>query len=129
VAVAAEQPYPCPCCGYVVHEELAPGWWQICRICRWEDDPGQLAHPGYDGAANRPSLIEAQANYAATGVSDPERGPRATAPRQGDVRDPGWRPVEVEQDRLLSRPMDDRPWPLDRSAFYWWRPTYWRLDG
>ncbi|MGW7410740.1 CPCC family cysteine-rich protein, partial [Streptomyces sp. NPDC054833] len=31
--------YPCPCCGYLVLED-GPGWYEICRICRWEDDPG-----------------------------------------------------------------------------------------
>jgi Cysteine-rich CPCC len=118
--------YPCPCCGYVTLEEERPGYWAICRICRWEDDAGQLRNPLLEGGANNPSLLHAQRHYAETGASQPRRAARATAPLPTDVQDPGWRPLDVERD--LGRPMEHEPWPADQSVFYWWRPTYWRTD-
>jgi len=60
--------YPCPCCGYVTLTE-GPGDYEICPNCYWEDDLSQLRFPTTRGA-NHVSLIEAQKNYAATGVSE-----------------------------------------------------------
>ena len=42
--------YACPCCGEKtinVRDDF-----EICKICFWEDDPGQSAHPDDDDGAN-----------------------------------------------------------------------------
>ena len=49
--------YPCPCCGELVLQK--PGNYEICRICKWEDDPVQSANPDFKGGANAQSLNEA----------------------------------------------------------------------
>lgn len=115
--------YPCPCCGYLVLPE-GPGLYEICRICRWEDDPGQLRSPWLPGGANRLSLIEAQRTYAEIGASSPERAARSTGPLPTDHRDPGWRPFELARDKGGQE--QEGQWPADRVTLYWWRTTYWR---
>ncbi|MFF7971645.1 CPCC family cysteine-rich protein [Streptomyces sp. NPDC007905] len=93
-AVEVRTVYPCPCCGYLVLDD-GPGRYEICRICRWEDDPGQLRSPRLSDGANKTSLTDAQRSFAETGASDPRRLARASAPREADRREPGWRPFEV----------------------------------
>ena len=45
--------YPCPCCGYLtLPEEGGSGSFDICPVCRWEDDNGQFRHPEMPGGAN-----------------------------------------------------------------------------
>lgn len=117
--------YPCPCCGYLVHED-GPGSFEICRICRWEDDPGQLRNPWLAGGANKPSLIDAQRMFEELGVSSQSRLERATLPRDSDIRESNWRPFDPDQDWPPGRDMSGEPWPQDRTVLYWWRPTYWR---
>jgi hypothetical protein len=46
--------YPCPCCGEKTLKEL--GEYEICKVCDWEDDPGQSEHPDDDLGANELSL-------------------------------------------------------------------------
>ena len=53
---------PCPCCGS--HTVSAPGTFDICVICKWEDDPTQSADPDCRGGANRLSLSEARRQWA-----------------------------------------------------------------
>ncbi|MEV6117649.1 CPCC family cysteine-rich protein [Streptomyces sp. NPDC052109] len=117
--------FPCPCCGYLVHED-GPGSYEICRICRWEDDPGQLRSPWFPGGANKPSLIEAQRSFVEIGVSDPRTRERATTPRVSDRREPGWRPFEMARDGGPDPLTESGNWPADRTTLYWWRTTYWR---
>ncbi|MGN1014279.1 MAG: CPCC family cysteine-rich protein [Butyricicoccus sp.] len=50
----------CPCCGQTVVEE-----YDICNECGWENDPIQREKPDFRGGANRMSLKEARAAYAA----------------------------------------------------------------
>ena len=47
--------YCCPCCGYPTLSE--PAGYDICEICRWEDDGGD----GY--GPNATSLAEARDNF------------------------------------------------------------------
>jgi len=47
-----------PCCDQQTITE--PGWYEICGICGWEDDPVQSANPDYPGGANRHSLLQAR---------------------------------------------------------------------
>ena len=79
---------PCPCCGFRVFSE-PPGSYEICPICRWEDDPVQLSHPGYAGGANEESLWDCQQTILSEYPPDQkEHGPYS--------RDPSWRPLEPE---------------------------------
>ena len=57
-----DQKFPCPCCGYCVHEH-EPGFHQVCPICGWEDDLSQLRFVAMPGSSNTVSLIDAQQNY------------------------------------------------------------------
>ncbi|WP_315987496.1 CPCC family cysteine-rich protein [Actinomadura sp. HBU206391] len=65
-----DEPYPCPCCGYLTLRER--GMHEICRVCFWEDDDqddhdaGEVrGGPNYDL-----SLTQARRNFAAYGASD-----------------------------------------------------------
>ena len=53
----------CPVCGKYEFEEY--GSYDICEVCGWEDDAVQAEHPDLKGGANRMSLNEARAAYAA----------------------------------------------------------------
>ncbi|KAA8756847.1 CPCC family cysteine-rich protein [Priestia megaterium] len=49
--------YTCPCCGYkTLFEHYS---WEICVVCRWEDDGLQSDEPDVAGGANDESLREA----------------------------------------------------------------------
>ena len=50
----------CPCCGKTLVEE-----YDICSECGWENDPIQREKLDISGGANRMSLKEARAAYAA----------------------------------------------------------------
>jgi hypothetical protein len=86
--------YPCPCCGYVVFDE-PPGSYDICPICFWEDDISQLRFVEMGGGANRASLVEAQRNYASFGCSERRLLAHVRPPSASELRDPGWRAVDV----------------------------------
>jgi hypothetical protein len=73
--------YPCPCCDYLTLVESPSTSFEICPVCRWENDWVQLDDMEYAGGANKPSLREARANYRNLGASDPGRAARARAPR------------------------------------------------
>ena len=90
-----DKQYPCPCCGYMSFNE-PPGSYDICEICFWEDDPVQLRFP-FTGGANIP-LVQAQANFAAYGVSANRLKPHVRPVMEGDIRDPKWRPYDPAQD-------------------------------
>lgn len=53
--------YSCPCCGSKTIDNL--GDYEICPICKWEDDPIQSKEPDYAGGANKMSLNEAKEAY------------------------------------------------------------------
>jgi hypothetical protein len=100
--------YPCPCCGYVTFEN-APGSYDICEICIWEDDISQLRFPDQDGGANEPSLIETQRNFAEFGACEQRLLPHVRKPLPREAREPGWRPVDLSRD------------PPGRVILYYWR--------
>jgi hypothetical protein len=50
--------FSCPCCGEKTIDNL--GDYEICPICKWEDDPVQYKDPSYSGGANKMSLNEAR---------------------------------------------------------------------
>lgn len=62
--------YPCPCCGQLTLDER--GHFDICDVCRWEDDPIQGDNTDYRGGANVVSLNQARENYARYRHSDPK---------------------------------------------------------
>jgi hypothetical protein len=42
--------------------------------------------------------------------------------------DVGWRVINTAIDNFEPAGIQHAPWPGDRTALYWWRPTYWRRD-
>jgi len=72
--------FACPCCGHLTLGYEPPGSYEICEVCRWEDDPVQFRDHSFEGGANIVSLAQAKENYAAVRVSDPRFA--------GDVRAP-----------------------------------------
>jgi cysteine-rich CPCC protein len=120
--------YPCPCCGYLVFEE-PPGSYSICHICWWEDDASQLRYPFSGGGANESSLIDAQRTFARIGSSHTNFARNVRGPTSAEVRDPGWRPLDIKTD-APERPVpgtDSGPtYPDDLTVLYYWRPSYWR---
>ncbi len=116
--------YPCPCCGYLVHDGQ-PGSYLICPVCRWEDDLQMLRWPLMTGGANRASLVEAQRSYAEIGASEERFRDRVVEP--GDLpRDSGFRPIDLDRDAFEPTHEQRAPWPEDRTVLYWWRPGFWR---
>ncbi|MEU0484055.1 CPCC family cysteine-rich protein [Streptosporangium sp. NPDC006013] len=63
------EPYPCPCCGFLTLEER--GMYEICPVCFWEDD-GQDDHDA-DAVRGGPnyelSLTQGRRNFAEFGAS------------------------------------------------------------
>ncbi len=59
--------YKCPCCEFNTLDS-APGHFDICPVCYWQDDNIQRDDPNYKGGANSISLNEARQNYKKTGA-------------------------------------------------------------
>ena len=55
--------YPCPCCGYLTLSQR--GGFEICELCRWEDDGQDDPHADevWGGPNGRYSLSEARQNF------------------------------------------------------------------
>ena len=77
--------YPCPCCNFLTLSEEGPGTFDICAVCRWEDDNVQFDDPNYPGGANRVSLNEARANFRALGASEPRYVAEVRKPREEEI--------------------------------------------
>lgn len=113
--------YTCPCCGYLTFGEW-PGSYEICRVCFWEDDPVQALDPWFEGGANKPSLIQAQANYAEFGAMERRFIENVKGVRSADIRDPEWRRV-AGYDRSFARAPRDLTEAEhgDLSVWYYWK--------
>ena len=113
--------FTCACCGYVTFGDW-PGSYEICHVCFWEDDPVQILDPWYEGGANKPSLVQAQANYVACGAMESRFVGDVKGVQPSDVRDPEWRPV-AEYDRPFARvPRDlSEREHGDLSVWYYWK--------
>ena len=85
--------YTCPCCGYQTLDEEPTGTFEHCDICFWEDDGVQFDDPDYERGANRPSLRQAQANFAEFGAKEPRAMSYVRKPGPSDIRDPNWTPL------------------------------------
>jgi len=55
--------YACPCCGENTFEDI--GEFDICSICKWEDDPLQRDDPNDDMGANTLSLNDYRKQWQA----------------------------------------------------------------
>jgi hypothetical protein len=110
----ARMPHPCPCCG---HRTLpARGDYDLCPVCRWEDEPGE---PWEVSGANATTLVEAQQQLLRDRrpfVVRRLRGARVRKPRRSEARDPGWAPY-VWNDELERRVADaHREWEESFAA-------------
>ncbi len=115
--------YPCPCCGHRVFAE-APGSYDICPICGWEDDISQLRFPTMSGGANSFSLVDAQENYSRFSASRQAAIASVRPPRANEPCDPGWRPIDPERDSIeIPKPGIDygTSYPSDSTTLYYWR--------
>ena len=102
----------------------APGSYDICPVCFWEDDLSQLRWPDTDGGANVPSLIDAQANVARFGAMEWRFIRKVRAPRNDEPMDPEWRRFDPDRDEIEEHiPGLDYGalYPRDRTVFYYWR--------
>lgn len=59
--IRIHQKKKCPCCGQRTLE--SKGDFEICPICKWEDDPVQAKDHDFAGGANSLSLNEARAEW------------------------------------------------------------------
>jgi hypothetical protein len=120
-----QEKHPCPCCGYLVFDEAGSD--DICPICGWEDDVSQLRFATMSGGANRPSLWDAQRNYAAHGYRDDRAAPHVRKPKSDEARDPLWRSVTAEDIEVASPGVDQgQTYPATTAELYYWRPEYFR---
>ena len=113
--------YPCPCCGYLVFAE-APGSYEICPICYWEDDISQLRF--FDmGGANIP-LTEAQKNFKNLGAIEERFTEHVRKPSADDKRDPNWRPLnrlrDIPEIRASGKDYGNS-YPADSTSLYYWK--------
>ncbi|QEX14952.1 hypothetical protein FRZ44_02310 [Hypericibacter terrae] len=115
-------PFPCPCCGYIVHAD-PPGSYDICPICFWEDDISQLRFPEM-GGANHVSLIQGQRNFVRIGASEERILKHVRKPLASEQRDPDWRPIDPARDQI-ERPQAGvdygSTYPADSTRLYYWR--------
>jgi hypothetical protein len=86
------------------------------------------------GGANKPSLTEAQRNFAALGASNTRFTDRVRAPNSQDVRDPEWRLIEAPDVAALDsdvRFTGSPSYPSDSTQLYYWKKiaVYVRLLG
>jgi len=80
--------YPCFCCGFLTLTEEPPGTFNICPVCRWEDDNVQARDPDYAGGANKLSLRQARESFRRSGVSDPAHAKHARPPQEHEIPKP-----------------------------------------
>lgn len=77
--------YPCPCCGYLTISEPPPGTFEICPVCRWEDDDVQFNDIDFRGGANENSLREARRNYKEFKCASIEYKNQVRAPHTDEI--------------------------------------------
>jgi hypothetical protein len=129
--VARHLRFPCPCCGYLVHEE-PPGSYDICPICFWEDDALQLEFATtLSGGANRPTLLAAQQSYATIGACEERILADVRLPTDDDRCDAEWRPIDPEIDFFPDwNDPDPVRAPVIDLRLYYWRADFWyRREG
>ncbi|AUS79458.1 hypothetical protein C1701_15045 [Actinoalloteichus sp. AHMU CJ021] len=116
--------YPCPCCGYLVHN-FPPGSHCICPICDWEDDLVQLRWPDISGA-NQVPLTESQLIYKDIGIADSNSTSKIRPLADFWSIDFGFRTIDEKIHNFEPNGAIEANWPEDRTRLYWWRPNFWR---
>jgi Cysteine-rich CPCC len=116
---SATNSFPCPACGFLTFSGR-PGSYDICRLCGWEDDDVQLAHPRLRGGANSQSLVEAQMEAI-------RRHPREKKSLDNYQRDPDWRPLtDAEADEREDIPRSGLDYfgaaGKGEATYYWRKP-------
>jgi len=53
--------YPCPCCERFLFTQN--GDYEICGVCKWENDKVQNQDPRFEGGANKENLIDYRIRY------------------------------------------------------------------
>jgi hypothetical protein len=74
-------------------------------------------------------LIDAQENYARDGVCKWRLRSHVRPPKESELRDSGWRPIDVSKDNIeehISGVDEGETYPEDRARLYYWRESYWR---
>jgi hypothetical protein len=61
--------FACPCCNFFTLSEEPPGTFEICPVCKWEDDDVQFYNSNYKGGANEESLNDARQNFKKFGAA------------------------------------------------------------
>ncbi len=116
--------FTCPCGGHEVFGE-APGSFEICPICFWEDDVFQLYFPNQAGGPNPYSLMESQVNFVQFGACNREMVKNVRPVSTADTKDPLWFPL-WEKPIELPDPNSDKSHPQHEQSIaklcYWLRP-------
>jgi len=116
--------FTCPCCGHMTLSNR-PGSYEICSVCFWEDDGVQLLDPAYRGGANKPSLMECQANYQRFGASAECFTNQVRPPIDGESLDPNWRLAEDSDLRWSRTPrsLTNEEYNCLNTWYYWKRES------
>ncbi|WP_443048882.1 CPCC family cysteine-rich protein [Streptomyces sp. NBC_00328] len=97
---------------------------------RWSAKP---VRPGsWAGGANRPSLIEARANFKEFGASEQRFVTKVRTPLDDVPLDQNWRPIAPDRDHFEPRGRQGALRPVDCTVLYWWchRDTgFWRRSS
>lgn len=83
------------------------------------------------GGANRPPLLEEQANYRAFASCESRMLDHCRAPKADETVEEGWRLLDCTADspEVPTSVVDHNGiYPSDSTALYYWRPTYWRRN-
>ncbi|MFD3684144.1 CPCC family cysteine-rich protein [Nocardiopsis sp. NPDC058631] len=116
--------FPCPCCGFSVHEN-PPGSHGVCPVCFWEDDAVQLRWPKFSGGANKNSLYDAQRKYVEIKASDHRFVDKVISDFSCQEKEPGWRLIDFSIDNFEESNRGGE-WPVDSVSLYWWRDSFLR---
>jgi hypothetical protein len=83
--------YPCPCCGYFTFwgELITPGTYEICPICKWEDDISPY-YANEVSSANKITLYKARTNFKKFGVVWKGEIGRSRAPKPEEIPPHWW---------------------------------------
>ncbi len=90
--------FPCPCCGYQTLPQPAPGSWEICPVCGWEDAPDEQ----WGWRSNAVSLKQAQQNFLRLGACEPDWVSDVRPPDPQESRLPSWQPLKVQEEQQRS---------------------------